>query len=366
MTNLWELPGAVQNDIIAINLGKYGSVIESHITPNSRIFIFDQGENVRPRYIAAKCIQLDAKMSRKKQLESLQRVLAEANNAHRVFGHELIQNFFHIQIILGLPILLSRLRDHTLADLIKLGPLSEVGSLSIAIQIIHGLNYCEAKGILCHQDLKPANIFLTEIASHYEVPRSHSLKYQVHIADFELANAYLILRLPSGSRPYMPPEQYQRLSYENPPPDFSRVDVFALGVILFEMLTGGEHPIGEHTSSIWPEPTEGKSTKWNRKQTWQKWANNASRNLLDDRSQIPRDLFEVIKSCLSVKPYDRPSKLALEKTLLKCLASRNTDAHFVLSETIKQFDEWATINESDGWPHYQELLESLNKHFDGF
>ena len=58
---------------------------------------------------------------------------------------------------------------------------------------------------------------------------------------------------PYGSRPYMAPEQYKRTDDERDRRlNFSRVDVFALGVIMYEMLTGGIHTVGEHVSLIWP------------------------------------------------------------------------------------------------------------------
>jgi serine/threonine protein kinase len=50
---------------------------------------------------------------------------------------------------------------------------------------------------------------------------------------------------------------------------YSRVDVFACGVMLHELLTG-EHPIGEVTSDVWPEPKPDKPKAWGHEAKWKK------------------------------------------------------------------------------------------------
>lgn len=120
------------------------------------------------------------------------------------------------------------------------GPLSEQEVGSLGGQIALALEEAHEHGIV-HRDLKPANIMLT--------PRGH-----VKVLDFGVAR---LLRPEgpaeptasvteavgvSGTLPYMSPEQLQGR------PADTRCDLWALGVVLFEMATGG-HPFREKLST---------------------------------------------------------------------------------------------------------------------
>lgn len=110
------------------------------------------------------------------------------------------------------------------------GPLAISRALAIAAQCASALTATHEKGIL-HRDLKPANIFLV---------RSPSRPDFVKIIDFgisKVTNAdsdYSDLTSASkvvGTPHYMPPEQARGQPLDG------RTDLYALGVILFEMLT---------------------------------------------------------------------------------------------------------------------------------
>lgn len=254
------------------------------------------------------------------------------------------------------PFLLSRKRDATLRDVVDDGPLPESDIISIAVQIVHALNYCASRGLVCHQDLKPENVFVDFM------PAEYPLRHRVLVADFELANAYLILRRPYGSRPYMAPEQYNYPSNLELMPDFSRVDVFALGVILYEMLTGGIHPVGEFISSIWPTPAQGKSRKWLREDPWKQWVQNGAPLPLTG-ALIHTELLDIIRACLSINYSERLSKQELEARLLERLAKMDRHAHNTITLMLDDFDKSAREGELSGWPYYAERLEQLNEYF---
>lgn len=184
------------------------------------------------------------------------------------------------------------------------------------------------------------------------------------VADFELANAYLILRLPYGSRPYMAPEQYVK-SLEEGFPDFSKVDVFALGVILFEMLTGGIHPLGEETILIWPEPSEGKSPQWRRETPWKKWLRGGAK-IKHESENVSQEAYEIIRSCLEVDSSQRFTKEQLEARLLERLKSIDKAAYDTMIALLDYFDGIAVESESGGWPYYANRVEMLNKAFSGY
>jgi eukaryotic-like serine/threonine-protein kinase len=106
-------------------------------------------------------------------------------------------------------------------------------ALDLAVQIASGLAAAHAQKIV-HRDIKPGNIILTK-------------DNQVKIVDFGLArvvaisNATLTVNT-SGTLPYMAPEQILGEAVD------PRADVWALGVILVELLTG-QHPFLRENST---------------------------------------------------------------------------------------------------------------------
>ena len=110
----------------------------------------------------------------------------------------------------------------SLADKIKERPLPLDEALGIAIQVADGLQEAHEKGIV-HRDVKPQNIMLTT-------------KGQVKIMDFGLASLAGRSKLTKsgttlGTPAYMAPEQLEATEVDR------RADIWASGVVLYEMLT---------------------------------------------------------------------------------------------------------------------------------
>ena len=122
------------------------------------------------------------------------------------------------------------------ARLDREGPLPVGDALAIARQIAEGLAYAHAAGIV-HRDLKPGNVML--------VPNG-----PVKILDFGLAKArdqsLSTASAQWGTVAYMAPEQIQGEAVD------ARTDLWALGVVLFEMLTGRRPFAGEHELALAP------------------------------------------------------------------------------------------------------------------
>ena len=123
-------------------------------------------------------------------------------------------------------IAMAFVRGGTLADLIQNSPngISVQDVVHIIVHVADGLDYAHGKNII-HRDLKPGNILLDERKNPY-------------IADFGLAkvldpdqNQTLGTGL-FGTPAYMAPESASQA------PVSHQVDLYALGAILFEMLTG--------------------------------------------------------------------------------------------------------------------------------
>jgi serine/threonine protein kinase len=137
----------------------------------------------------------------------------------------------------------------TLADRIKKGPIVVEDALEIARQIAEGLEAAHEQGII-HRDLKPANVMA-------------SPEGEVKVLDFGLAKAWHpdesdadLTHSPTltgqmtaagvllGTAAYMSPEQARGKKVDK------RADIWAFGVILFEMLTSVRLFDGETTSDI--------------------------------------------------------------------------------------------------------------------
>jgi serine/threonine protein kinase len=108
-------------------------------------------------------------------------------------------------------------------------------ALAIAYEICQGIEHAHQKGVV-HRDIKPANILLSK-------------KGQLKITDFGLAQAQDLTSITVtgaivGTPAYMSPEQAAGKRID------TRSDLFSLGVVIYEMITGTKPFQGESYSSV--------------------------------------------------------------------------------------------------------------------
>ena len=146
-------------------------------------------------------------------------------------------------------LVLQLIEGPTLAERIAQGPIPVEDALKIALQITEGLEAAHEKGVI-HRDLKPANIKITP-------------EGQVKILDFGLAKALegeapesSLSQSPTltaaatqagvilGTAAYMSPEQAKGQPVDK------RADIWAFGVVLYEMVTGRRAFEGSNTADI--------------------------------------------------------------------------------------------------------------------
>jgi serine/threonine protein kinase len=128
-------------------------------------------------------------------------------------------------------IVMELLRGEGLADTIGRGPVELHRALPITYQICRALHAAHEHGIV-HRDLKPENVFLSEKAGRTIVKVLDFGISKIKSADAEQVRMTRTGQL-VGTPLYMSPEQARGETEID-----RRVDVYAMGVILYEMLTG--------------------------------------------------------------------------------------------------------------------------------
>ncbi len=171
-------------------------------------------------------------------------------------------------------LVLELLRGRTLKERLREGPVPPADAVRIALEVAHGLAHAHGRGVV-HRDLKPSNVFLCEDGS-------------VRLLDFGLAHAFGRRRLDGGTPDFMAPEQWRGA------PEDERTDVFALGVLLYRLLSGEL-----------PFPDDG--------------GKSASSSRPGPRLEVPDlpGLGEAVRQMLEKDPVDRPRDAAAVAALLQ-------------------------------------------------
>lgn len=129
----------------------------------------------------------------------------------------------------------------SLSTQLDAGPMDERRAAMIVRKVAEAVSYAHGKGVI-HRDLKPANILLarSDSSANASVPPSDRLPFEPKVTDFGLAKrdtpdrGLTATGTAVGTPSYMSPEQAAgRVSEVSP-----ASDVYSLGAILYEMLTG--------------------------------------------------------------------------------------------------------------------------------
>ncbi len=170
-------------------------------------------------------------------------------------------------------IVMAYYEGESLQKKIARGPLSIEETVDIAIQVTEGLARAHEAGIV-HRDIKPANIMITE-------------RGEVKIVDFGLAKLSGRTKLTKegttlGTVAYMSPEQTQGTEVDQ------RTDIWALGAVLYEMLTGQQPFKGEYEMAV-----------------IYSILNEEPESISSLRPDIPPELESIANKCLQKAPGER-------------------------------------------------------------
>ena len=184
----------------------------------------------------------------RKRFEREARAISNLNHPHICTLHDIGQAEGFDYLVM------EYLEGGTLAKRLKKGPLPTEQLLRIAIEIATALHQAHRKGVV-HRDLKPGNIMLTKTgtklldfglakqAGGTSAPArvESSVRGSARFTESEsLTEEGLIL----GTLEYMAPEQVEGKEID------ARTDIFAFGVVMYEMATGRKAFEGESKASL--------------------------------------------------------------------------------------------------------------------
>jgi len=180
------------------------------------------------RYVAIKVLRKEL-ATRK---EAVARFFQEANTINRLHHPNIVESIDLVEdVVDGAYCVLELLRGPDLKTRLASGQLSIESVLHIGAQIADALAAVHALGIV-HRDLKPENLILIDRDGQPD----HVKLIDFGIAQIGQQGAGVAL----GTAAYMAPEQAAGRPVDG------RADVYALGVLLFEMVTG-RHPFPSKT-----------------------------------------------------------------------------------------------------------------------
>jgi serine/threonine protein kinase len=217
--------------------------------------------------------------------ESLARFAREASSAARILHPNVAAVFDYGEADKIVYLVMEYVDGRSLSSILTDGPLDPRRAIDIARQIADGLSAAHELGIV-HRDLKPDNVIVSSTRSGKETPK---------VVDFGIAKALsdspqdALTRsgLVIGTPEYMSPEQLL-----GDPVD-PRADIYSLGCILYQMLTG-----------VQPFAAES------REQMIRRRLHEAPPHVRDVLPDLPRRLDTLIVHMLSRSPAERLASAA--------------------------------------------------------
>ena len=204
-------------------------------------------------------------------------------------------------------IAMEYVQGDSLKDLISEETLTLDEVIEIVRQICDGLSKAHQAGIV-HRDIKPENILMSSEGC-------------VKIADFGLAKVKGVTRLTKegstmGTISYMSPEQAEGRKIDQ------RSDIFSLGVVIYEMLTGQLPFKGEHDLVV-----------------LYSILNEEAKPITDLRSDTPVELERIVSKTLAKEPskrYQHIEEMLFELNRIKEISVKSQYQPVILTRTRPQ------------------------------
>jgi eukaryotic-like serine/threonine-protein kinase len=286
--------------VAQIGAGGMGEVYRARDTRLDRIVAI----KVLPAHLADK-------PELRERFEREARTIASLNHPHicvlHDIGHQDGTDFLVMEYLEG----------ETLAERLKKGPLPLDQMLQYAIEIAEALDKAHRKGVT-HRDLKPGNIMLTKSGTKLLDFGLAKLKQEVAPANVQLS------QLPTANDPltaqgtivgtlqYMAPEQLEGKEAD------ARTDIFAFGVVVYEMATGKKAFEGKSQASLIAKILETDPPPMSSLQP-----------------MTPPALDRVVKRCLAKEPDERCQSAKDLTDELKWIAESGPQSTSQMSAPVK-------------------------------
>ena len=308
--HLYEGPGAV--------IGRYKLLQKIGEGGMGVVYMAEQEEPVRRR-VALKIIKLGMdtrQVVARFEAERQALALMDHPNIARVLdggATETGRPYFVMELVQGVPI----------TEYCNKKRLPARERLRLCVQVCHAIQTAHQKGII-HRDIKPSNVLVT---FHHGEPMPKVIDFGIAKAtNQKLTEKTLVTQFGTmiGTPAYMSPEQAEMSSTDVD----TRTDVYALGVLLYELLTGTTpfpaqrlHSLGyaEMQRVIANEEPDRPSTRLSTMANEQKMAvaENRAEDLVSLSKLLKGDLDWVVMRCLEkdrTRRYDTAHDLAMDLT----------------------------------------------------
>ena len=291
------LPGGATGISPGTRLGPYQ--IESLVAAGGmgRVFRARDTRLGRPVAIKVSLTQFSDRFEREA------RAIAAMNHPHICTLYDVGPDYLVMELVEG----------ETLADALQRGPLPIDQALRYAAQIADALAAAHAHGIV-HRDLKPGNVMIAPagvkvldfgLAKHTGVVAEDAETAALTAAGPQTEAGRMV-----GTVAYMSPEQAEAKRLD------ARSDVFAFGVVLYEMLCGRRPFHGESTLS-----------------TLAAILQSAPAPLRQHRDAIPDGVEHIVRKCLEKKPDARYGSAIEIREALAAFGASSTPATFAVPRT---------------------------------
>ncbi|MEX0736081.1 MAG: protein kinase [Bacteroidota bacterium] len=227
-------------------------------------------------------------------------------------------------------IVMEFVEGQTLGEKYKSQIPSLKSAIDIGIQIAEGLAAAHEKGII-HRDIKPENIMIRKDG-------------RVQVMDFGLAKLRGASRLTKegstvGTAGYMSPEQVQGQETDH------RSDIFSLGVLLYEMLTGQVPFKGVHETAIAYEIV-----------------NVDSPPMSSIKPDLPPELDAIVLECLEKDPNERAQsakQVAIDLRRQKRESSKSRFSRVMPAQQFAQSASGPAVAQKNVHPQFQKFAWPL-------
>ncbi len=331
-------------------LGKYQIIRE---IARSNDIVYEAYDPVMNRRVAIKELSIPSGSSQQQVDDRIRRFLREAKAAGSLvqknivtiyeFGEDSGRRFIAMEYLDG-----QNLRN--LLD--TRGFIEPKRALKIAIEVLNGLEFAHEHGVI-HRDIKPDNIQLLENGD-------------VKITDFGIARLTFEPNLTLdgqvfGTPSYMSPEQINGRELD------ARSDLFSVGVILYEMLSGSKPFVGDNVVSISmaiinqtpTQPSTINNDFWNiiaqalEKSPQLRWGSASEMAKALERALVQQD----IPSTLAQPSYQQPSQQPYQSNVPPIIAQQVQQYGMPYGSTVhpQQF----------GQPYHQQQNQTLHQQQQG-